>query len=229
MVLWIFFRVRDASFSYRTTDEQGRLTVLENMNVEIQKGEYVAFTGHSGCGKSTLLKLLMSLYPLDSGERYICAVKGGQKVKYPLTASWRGLFAYVPQGNQLMSGTIREIVAFGDLDAMQQKERLMQALRIACADEFVMALEHGVDTRLGERGAGLSEGQMQRIAIARAIFSDRPILILDEATSSLDEATEQQLLTNLQQMTDKTVLIITHRPAALKICDRSIAMTEESN
>ncbi len=221
--------VRDASFSYRTTDEQGRLTVLENMNVEIQKGEYVAFTGHSGCGKSTLLKLLMSLYPLDSGERYICAVKGGQKVKYPLTASWRGLFAYVPQGNQLMSGTIREIVAFGDLDAMQQKERLMQALRIACADEFVMALEHGVDTRLGERGAGLSEGQMQRIAIARAIFSDRPILILDEATSSLDEATEQQLLTNLQQMTDKTVLIITHRPAALKICDRSIAMTEESN
>ena len=150
-------------------------------------------------------------------------------MEYPLTAAWRGLFAYVPQGNQLMSGTIREVVAFGDPDAMQQEGRLSQALKIACADEFVMTLEHGVDTRLGERGAGLSEGQMQRISIARAIFSDRPILILDEATSSLDEATEQQLLTNLRQMTDKTVLIITHRPAALKICDRNIDMTEEKS
>ena len=223
--------VRDASFSYRTNEQQEneRLTVLENVNLEIQKGEYVAFTGHSGCGKSTLLKLLMSLYPLDSGERYIRAAKAGQAVEYPLTAAWRGLFAYVPQGNQLMSGTIREVVAFGDPDAMQQEGRLAQALKIACADEFVMTLEHGVDTRLGERGAGLSEGQMQRISIARAIFSDRPILILDEATSSLDEATEQQLLTNLRQMTDKTVLIITHRPAALKICDRNIDMTEEKS
>ena len=220
--------VRDASFSYRTNEQQEneRLTVLENVNLEIQKGEYVAFTGHSGCGKSTLLKLLMSLYPLDSGERYIRAAKAGQAVEYPLTAAWRGLFAYVPQGNQLMSGTIREVVAFGDPDAMQQEGRLAQALKIACADEFVMTLEHGVDTRLGERGAGLSEGQMQRISIARAIFSDRPILILDEATSSLDEATEQQLLTNLRQMTDKTVLIITHRPAALQICDRKIEMAE---
>ena len=223
--------VRDASFSYRTNkhQENDRLTVLENVNLEIQKGEYVAFTGHSGCGKSTLLKLLMCLYPLDSGERYIRAAKAGQAVEYPLTAAWRGLFAYVPQGNQLMSGTIREVVAFGDPDAMQQEGRLAQALKIACADEFVMTLEHGVDTRLGERGAGLSEGQMQRISIARAIFSDRPILILDEATSSLDEATEQQLLTNLRQMTDKTVLIITHRPAALKICDRNIDMTEEKS
>lgn len=223
--------VRDASFSYRTNEQQenDRLTVLENVNLEIQKGEYVAFTGHSGCGKSTLLKLLMSLYPLDSGERYIKATKAGLAVEYPLTAAWRGLFAYVPQGNQLMSGTIREVVAFGDPDAMQQEGRLAQALKIACADEFVMTLEHGVDTRLGERGAGLSEGQMQRISIARAIFSDRPILILDEATSSLDEATEQQLLTNLRQMTDKTVLIITHRPAALKICDRNIDMTEEKS
>lgn len=223
--------VRDASFSYRTNEQQenDRLTVLENVNLEIQKGEYVAFTGHSGCGKSTLLKLLMSLYPLDSGERYIRAAKAGLAVEYPLTAAWRGLFAYVPQGNQLMSGTIREVVAFGDPDAMQQEGRLSQALKIACADEFVMTLEHGVDTRLGERGAGLSEGQMQRISIARAIFSDRPILILDEATSSLDEATEQQLLTNLRQMTDKTVLIITHRPAALKICDRNIDMTEEKS
>ena len=123
-----------------------------------------------------------------------------------------------------MSGTIREIVSFGDPEGMRQEERLREALKIACADEFVSALEKGIDTMLGERGCGLSEGQIQRIAIARAIFSDRPVLILDESTSSLDEMTEQKLLANLREMTDKTVLIITHRPAVLRICDREIVM-----
>lgn len=217
--------VQDASFSYRASDEANdRISVIQHFNLEIQKGEYVAFTGHSGCGKSTLLKLLMCLYPLDDGKPYIRAKYGNKQEEHPLTSAWRGLFAYVPQGNQLMSGTIREIVAFGDPAAMAQDERLADALRVACADEFVAALEKGIDTPLGERGTGLSEGQMQRIAIARAIFSDRPILILDECTSALDEGTEQKLLTNLRKMTDKTVLLITHRPAALEICDRQIAM-----
>ena len=217
--------MRDASFSYRASDEANdQLRVIQHFNLEIQKGEYVAFTGHSGCGKSTLLKLLMCLYPLDDGKRYIRAKYDSKQEEHPLTSAWRGLFAYVPQGNQLMSGTIREIVAFGDPAAMAQDERLADALQVACADEFVAALEKGIDTPLGERGAGLSEGQMQRIAIARAIFSDRPILILDECTSALDEGTEQKLLTNLRKMTDKTVLLITHRPAALEICDRQIAM-----
>lgn len=223
--------VRNAVFSYRTSEDSlsvsERTVVINHFNLDIRKGEYVAFTGHSGCGKSTLLKLLMCLYPLDGGERYLTASKSeGEAAEYPLTAAWRGLFAYVPQGNQLMSGTIREIIAFGDPEAMKQEERLERALQISCTDEFVAALEDGLDTRLGERGSGLSEGQMQRIAIARAVFSDRPILILDEATSSLDEATERKLLTNLRQMTDRTVLIITHRPAALQICDREVAMTE---
>ena len=217
--------MRDASFSYQASDEANdQLRVIQHFNLEIQKGEYVAFTGHSGCGKSTLLKLLMCLYPLDDGKPYIRAKYGNKQEEHPLTSAWRGLFAYVPQGNQLMSGTIREIVAFGDPAAMAQDERLADALRVACADEFVAALEKGIDTPLGERGTGLSEGQMQRIAIARAIFSDRPILILDECTSALDEGTEQKLLTNLRKMTDKTVLLITHRPAALEICDRQIAM-----
>ena len=217
--------MRDASFSYQASDEANdQLRVIQHFNLEIQKGEYVAFTGHSGCGKSTLLKLLMCLYPLDDGKRYIRAKYDSKQEEHPLTSAWRGLFAYVPQGNQLMSGTIREIVAFGDPAAMAQDERLADALQVACADEFVAALEKGIDTPLGERGAGLSEGQMQRIAIARAIFSDRPILILDECTSALDEGTEQKLLTNLRKMTDKTVLLITHRPAALEICDRQIAM-----
>lgn len=221
------FGVRDASFSYKVFEGESRtserLAVISHLNVEVRKGEYVAFTGHSGCGKSTLLKLLMCLYPLDDGERYLRGVEG----ETALTPAWRGLFAYVPQGNQLMSGTIREIVAFGDPDAMAQEDRLSRALDIACAGEFVSALEDGLDTRLGERGCGLSEGQMQRIAIARAVFSDRPILILDESTSALDEATESRLLSNLRRMTDKTVLIITHRPAALDICDRRIEMAEE--
>lgn len=139
-----------------------------------------------------------------------------------LTAAWRGLFAYVPQGNHLMSGTIREIIAFGDKKRMGKDDQLTRALRIACAEEFVAALKLGIDTPLGERGAGLSEGQMQRIAIARAVFSEHPILLLDEATSALDEQTEKRLLVNLRSMTDKTVLIITHRLAVFSVTDRVI-------
>ena len=205
--------------------KNGNPVVLKEIDLEIRKGEYVAFTGHSGCGKSTILKLLMSLYPLDCGERYLICRQGHPEeaeVRIPLTARWRGLFAYVPQGSQLMSGTIREIITLGDREAMKREALLERALRIACADEFVHALEHGLDTVLGERGSGLSEGQMQRIAIARAVFSDHPILMLDESTSALDEATEQKLLANLKAMTDKTVLIVTHRPAVLGICDKQM-------
>lgn len=100
-------------------------------------------------------------------------------------------------------------------------------MKIACADDFIGELENGIDTLLGERGTGLSEGQMQRIAVARALFSDSPILLLDEATSALDEATEKRLLQNLRSMTDKTVVIVTHRPAALEICDRVLRFTEK--
>ena len=109
---------------------------------------------------------------------------------------------------------------------MQNDERIHQALRKACADDFVAELDGGIDTLLGERGTGLSEGQMQRIAIARAIYSESPILLLDEATSALDADTEKMLLQNLRNMTDKTVVIVTHRPAALEICDRVIDFTD---
>ena len=144
----------------------------------------------------------------------------------PLTAAWRRLFAYVPQGNALMHGTIREIVSFGEPDQSCNEERLRRALTIACAADFVFDLEQGVDTELGERGTGLSEGQMQRLAIARAIFAANPILLLDEGTSALDEQTEKQLLQNIRSLTDKTVVIVTHRPAALSICDRVLQFTE---
>lgn len=229
--------LRNAAFTYRPPvqenipekKESSGTVVLSGINMEIRKGEYVAFTGHSGCGKSTILKLFMSLYPLDAGERYLVMEQAdGTKREEALTARWRGLFAYVPQGNQLMSGSIREIVAFGDEEEMQKEEQLKQALQIACADEFVDTLKNGLDTVLGERGSGLSEGQMQRIAIARAIFSGHPILMLDESTSALDEVTEQRLLKNLKAMTDRTVLIVTHRPEVLRICDKQIIMTEEN-
>jgi len=214
----------NAGFTYAPPvmgDERAKMpVVLKNISLEIRRGEYVAFTGHSGCGKSTLLKLMMCLYPLDGGRRFLVAEE-----EIPLTSQWHRLFAYVPQGNHLMSGTIREIVAFSDPSHMKNEAGIHRALEIACADEFIADLENGIDTMLGERGAGLSEGQMQRIAVARAIFSDNPILLLDEATSALDEATEKKLIENLRTMTDKTVILVTHRPAALEICDKILIFT----
>lgn len=186
--------------------------VLKDYSLMIRKGEFVAFTGPSGCGKSTVLKLLMGLYTVDAGEVYGCD---------------RLMFAYVPQGNQLMSGSIRDIITFSDKNRTGDEAGIHRALQIACADGFIAELEQGIDTLLGERGLGLSEGQMQRLAIARAIYSDRPVLLLDEATSALDARTEEAVLENLRSMTDKTVIIVTHRPAALKLCDRQVAFGEE--
>lgn len=222
--------LRDVSFTYYPVSENAleiektdMPIVLEDLSLEVKKGEYAAFTGTSGCGKSTALKLLMCVMHPDAGSRYYMDRQGNSG---ELTSAYRRLFAYVPQGNYLMSGTIREIVSFADPQAAQDEERMRHALKIACADEFVSELDQGVDTLLGERGTGLSEGQMQRIAIARAIYSQSPILLLDEATSSLDAVTEKRLLENLRTMTDKTVVIVTHRPAALSICDRVLEFTE---
>lgn len=197
--------------------------VLKNLNLTIQKGEYVVFTGPSGCGKSTVLKLLMCLYPLDSGTQMLETKKGMQS----LTAEWRSLFAYVPQGNQLLSGSIREIISFGDAQKAKDEEGIYCALRISCAEEFVNKLDKGLDTLLGEHGQGLSEGQLQRIAIARAVFSGHPFLILDEATSALDKMTAERLLKNLRQMTDKTVVMVTHHIDQTGFFDREIVFSQE--
>ncbi len=223
----ISFGLEDGSFAYGgIADNMAQTkteTVLENVNLRIQKGNCVALTGSSGCGKSTIMKILLSLYQLDSGRCYIQT----DTQTSDLNEAYRGLFAYVPQGNHLMSGTIRDaITGFCDGDTVDEA-LLQRSLEIACAD-FIEELPDGLDATLGERGVGLSEGQLQRLAIARAIYSNRPVLLLDEATSALDEATERRLLANLQAMTNKTVLIITHRPAALEICDQIIALTDKA-
>ena len=206
--------------------EGGNETVVfKDLNFSVKKGEYVALTGTSGAGKSTLLKLILCLYTQNEGERYISF--GAQKEA--LTTKWQRLFAYVPQVHHLISGTVRESIVFFDKTRAKDEDALQNALKIACADGFVNDLENGLDTMLGEHGAGLSQGQLQRLMIARAVFSERPILLLDECTSALDEETEAAVLQNLRTMTDKTVLIVTHRPAVLDICDWEIEFTENGH
>lgn len=217
-------RLEELSFAY--TDEGDQITIRD-LNMELRKGEFVAIVGHSGCGKSTLLKLLMNLYRPDSGRMLL--LRRPPQEDRPLTMAHSGLFAYVPQGNQLMSGTIREILTFNDETVMGDEAGLWRALEIACADGFVSQLPQGLDTVLGEHGSGLSEGQIQRLSVARAIFSRRPVLLLDESTSALDEATERQLLDHLRTMTDRTVLIVTHRPRACEVCDRVVRITREED
>lgn len=205
----------------------GERTVLEDASLTIRKGDFVAFTGRSGIGKSTLLKLLLAVYIPQDGTISFKT----EDARIPLTAKERSLFSYVPQGNLLLSGTIADAIDFlhpeGKPFTSQEKKRMEEACRIACADEFIRKLPMGYDTKLGEKGAGLSEGQMQRLTIARAIYEDAPILLLDEATSALDEQTEQRLLQNLKEVTDKTVLIVTHRKAALQYCNRLIAIQKK--
>lgn len=203
-------RVENVNFTY------GRTQVLEHADLGIGRGDVVSITGISGGGKSTLFLLMMGAYTPTQG-RILFRFHG--ECREP-DESTRRLFAYVPQGNCLMAGTLRENVAFFREDVSD--ETIREALRLACADAFVAELPEGLDTVLGERGHGLSAGQMQRIAIARAIASGAPILMLDEATSALDEATEAKLLTNIRKLENRTCLIVTHRPAALSICNRHI-------
>ena len=188
-------------------------SVLRDFSFCAKRGNITAITGESGSGKSTLFKLILGLYEPQSGS---IAING----EIPLDASLRGLFAYVPQGNMVLSGTVRENITMNNRTVTD--EQIERAARAAEIYDYIISLPDGFETRLAERGAGLSEGQIQRISIARALLTNAPILLLDEATSALDEETETRVLANIKSMTDKTVLFITHRNTSLKVCDRIV-------
>lgn len=190
--------------------------VVSGIDINIKKGECAVIAGESGAGKSTAIKLLLGIIPKQSGEMYISC---GDK-KIPIGSETRGLFAYVPQGNFVLSGTIRENITFGRDGASD--DEIIRAAEIVQIWDYIKTFDKGLDTDLGEKGLGLSEGQIQRIAIARAILHDAPILLLDEATSALDSVTEKNLLSAIRELTDKTCIIVSHKQAAFDICDKVI-------
>lgn len=194
--------------------------VLQETSLKIDKGDFVAIMGISGIGKSTLLKLLLGVFQVNDGEIILKTDDG----ILPIDCHTRKLFSYVPQGNFLMSGSIRDNLTFINDDVTD--EEINEAIRISCADQFVNELPDGLNTVIGERGIGLSEGQLQRLAIARSILSKSPIMLLDEATSALDEETELKFLSNLRAMNDKTCIIVSHKTAALEICNKHIQIID---
>ncbi|MBR3739838.1 MAG: ABC transporter ATP-binding protein [Clostridia bacterium] len=203
-------KIEDVSFHY----DDGTENVLAHVSATIRRGDFVALTGISGGGKTSLFQLLLGIYRPKSGT--VQFQYGDMSV--PASRGTRSLFAYVPQGNTLMSGTLKDnLTMFTDGAA---DEEIRKAIHAACLDELVS--EIGLDAVLGERGVGLSEGQAQRVAVARALLSNAPILLLDESTSALDEQTEAALLKNIAAMRDKTCIIVTHRKAALAICDYTL-------
>ncbi len=199
-------------------------TVVRDAHMVARPGEIVALVGASGEGKTTLVRLLLALIHPQRGTAHIRAADG---TELPLNADTRYLIAYVPQGNTILSGTVEENLRMGKQDATEAEMR--DALAQACALEFVEKLPQGLQTTLGRRGKGLSEGQAQRLAIARAVLRGAPILLLDEATSALDVATERQVLRNImQQSPNKTCVVTTHRPSVLNLCDRIYRVTGQS-
>ena len=204
-----FLQIRGENISFSYTPEK---PVLENLSFCIPKGTFWGICGPSGQGKTTLMYLLLGLLKPQKGT---LVWEGEQSI--PISAATRNLFSYVPQGNTLFSGTVRENVLFGE---EKSQEEIEAALSCACALEFVKTLPQGIDTVIGEKGVGLSEGQAQRIAIARAILRGKDILLLDEAASALDEATEKALVQNIKaHYRDKTVIWITHRKSIAALCD----------
>lgn len=190
--------------------------ILDNTSFTVNKGDFVAIMGISGIGKSTLLKLLLGVFTVQDGKIYLNTDSGRIYVdKYT-----RKLFSYVPQGNMLVSGSIRDNLTF--INSSATEEEIQNAIRISCADRFINELPDGIDTIIGEKGMGLSEGQIQRLAIARSILSKAPVLLLDEATSALDEETEKAFLTNLKSLNNVSCIIVSHKKAALEICNKRI-------
>ena len=206
-------RLDDISYRY----EDGTHDVISHLSFDFRPGSCTAILGETGAGKTTLVRMLLSLMKPQSGRITIY----NDSTERELSPLMRCNFVYVPQGNTLMSGTIRDNLRLGRQSATDEEMRA--ALTMSCAD-FVLALPEGLDTRCGERGGGLSEGQAQRIAIARALLRDRQIMVFDEATSALDSDTECRLLRNILANNSRTVIFITHRPAVLDYCTEQLRL-----
>jgi ATP-binding cassette subfamily B protein len=193
--------------------------VMTDVSLTVPKGGLTVIVGQSGIGKSTLLKLLLGLYRPLSGSLTIDTPDG----PVPVDRSTRGLFSYAPQGNFLLSGTIRENLTITNPQASEAEIRA--ALHASALDEYIGTLPLGLETVLMENGAGLSEGQAQRLSLARAIISGAPVLLLDEVTSALDAATEATVLERICALPGRTCIAVTHRPAALALADNIIEVT----
>lgn len=203
--------VEDAGYAYVPHQP-----VLTHADFRAAPGETVALVGLSGGGKTTMIRLLLGLIRPAEGRAYLQAADGRQ---VEVNAGLRRYFSYVPQGNTLLSGTIADNLRMVKPDASDAQ--LRAALEAACAWDFVSAMDGGLDASVGEHGHGLSEGQAQRIAIARALLRDAPVLLLDEATSALDVATERTILRNLAaRYPHKTCIVTTHRPTVISLCCR---------
>ena len=205
--------VRMTNVGYAYDADGGK--VLDHLSFDFRPGSCTAILGETGAGKTTLVRLILALLRPQAGK---VEIYSGQRSE-ELSSRTRCNLVYVPQGNTLMSGSIRENLQLGKLDATEAE--MEAVLRQACAD-FVMELPDGLDTLCTESGGGLSEGQAQRIAIARALLRDRSIMLFDEATSALDPETERQLLQNILSSHEKTIIFITHRPAVVDYCDQTL-------
>ncbi len=214
----ISLKMEDVNYSYKTGTE-----VFEGASLEVNPHEIIALVGPSGEGKTTMLRLILSLMQTQDGTAYLT---GGQDETVPLTPSTRKLFSYVPQGNTMFSGTIAENMR--NVKPESTDEEIIEALKGACAWEFVEKLPAGINSEIKERGGGFSEGQAQRLSIARALLRDAPILLLDEATSALDVATERRVLRNIMQdEKPRTCIVTTHRPTVLSACTRVYAIRDK--
>lgn len=209
--------LKNVTYGYKNSTD-----VFEDINFEAHPHEVIGLVGPSGEGKTTMLRILLSLVLPKEGEADI--VSGNEKM--PLNASARQLMSYVPQGNTMFSGTIEENMKNVKPDATE--EEIIHALKLACAWDFVEKLPKGIKSEIKERGGGFSEGQAQRLSIARAIIRKSPILLLDEASSALDVATERKMLKNI--MTDdypRTCIVTTHRPTVLDNCHRVYKLSDK--
>lgn len=211
-------RLEEVTFAYPGSSSE----VFSSFSYDFKPGSRTAIVGPTGVGKSTLIRLLLSLIKPDKGTVSLYS----DSVSVPVSASTRCNMVYVPQGNSLFSGTIRDNLLMGNPDATT--EQMVEALRTAAAD-FVLELPNGIDTQCFEKGAGLSEGQAQRIAIARALLRPGSVLLLDEFSSALDVETETVLMERLtSEPQDRTMIFITHRDRVIDFCDATLALSKEA-